>query len=138
MNAYLEMKEKYQEEINKFPIFFAFNNKQFDEGMNKLGLKPSDTDKVYSLKETGGFYRRTDATALYEMFKRHDQEMNKAIETSDSFIYDMFDYELANHEYSYTHDISDTLAALDLTEDQVRNDKRLLNALNQACKAQRQ
>lgn len=136
MNTYKVMKDKHQKEVNDFPMFFAFNNKQFNEGMKKLGLKPSETDKVYQLKGINGFYRKSDAPALREMFNRHDEEMKKAIESDDTFIYDMFYYELGNHEYVITYSIVDTLDALNLTLDEVMKDKRLMDALKKACKAQ--
>ena len=44
--SYLELKWKHQKEFNEFPMFFAFNRKQFDEGMKTLGLKPNQTNKV--------------------------------------------------------------------------------------------
>ena len=53
-----------------------------------------------------------------------------------TFVLDMFNYELGNHEYSYTKDVTDTLSALDLTIEQVRGDERLFNALQSACKLQ--
>ena len=62
------MKNKHQKEVNEFPFFFAFSNNQFDEGMRKFGLDPKDTDKIYKLGSTGGFYLRTDADKLHEMF----------------------------------------------------------------------
>ena len=136
MNDYKKMKEKHQKEINEFPMFFAFNNKQFDEGMKKLGLDPSEEDKIYKLGGTGGFYRKTDATKLNEMFKRHEEEMRKAMAEDDDFIFEMFNYELSNHEYIYTQDVTDTLNSLGLTVDEVKNDKRLIDALQKACKAQ--
>lgn len=136
MNDYKKMKEKHQEEINEFPMFFAFNNKQFDEGMKKLGLAPSEEDKIYRLCGTGGYYRKTDATKLNEMFKRHEEEMRKEMAEDDDFIFEMFNYELSNHEYIYTQDVSDTLNALGLMVDEVKNDKRLIDALKKACKAQ--
>ena len=49
------------------------------------------------------------------MMKRHDAEINEAIDsdqTGEGFIFDMFDYELSNHEYSYTGDMTDSLCAL--------------------------
>lgn len=136
MNDYKKMKDKHQKEINEFPMFFAFNNKQFDEGMKKLGLDPSEEHKIYKLGNTGGFYRKTDATKLNEMFKRHEEEIKKAMAEDDDFVFEMFNYELGNHEYIYTQDITDTLNALGLTIEEVRNDKRLLDALQKACKAQ--
>ena len=136
MNDYKKMKEKHQQEINEFPMFFAFNNKQFDDGMKKLGLDPSEEDEIYKLGGTGGFYRKTDATKLNEMFKRHEEEMRKAMADDDDFIFEMFNYELSNHEYIYTYDVTDTLNSLGLTADEVKNDKRLMDALQKACKSQ--
>lgn len=139
MNAYRELNQKHQKEVDEFPMFFAFSDSQFEEGMKKLGLKPTDTKMIYKLGSTGGFYRKSDSQALHDMFARHRQEMADAIaadETGEGFIYDMFDYELANHEYAYTWDLEPTLDALGLTIEQVRADERMKNALKKACKAQ--
>lgn len=95
------MKEKHQKEVNEFPMFFAFSNKQFEEGMKKLGLESSETDKIYKFGKIGGFYRKTDVPRLKEMLNRHDEEMEKAIASDDKFIFDMFHYELGNHEYTW-------------------------------------
>lgn len=134
-NKYLELTSKQQKEINEFPMFFAFNQKQFEEGMQSLGLKPTDTKKIYKLAGTGGFYRKTDAQKLRDMFARHDKEMADAIAadpTGDGFIYDMFNYELGNHEYGYTHDPEPALDALGLTMAAIKADPRMLHAWKKA------
>ena len=139
MNAYRKLKDKHQKEVNDFPMFFAFSNKQFEEGMKKLGLDPQDTDKIYKFGNTGGFYRKSDSPALHEMFDRHKKEMAEAIaadETGEGFIYEMFDYELANHEYGYTRDCGPAFDALGLTVEEIRADKRMINGLNKARKEQ--
>ena len=133
-NAYKELKDKQQKEFNDFPLFFAFGKEQFDEGMKKLGLKPTDTAKVYSFG-FGGFYRKTDADALKEMLERHDTELKSSIKedrTGEGFIYDMFSYELANHEYGYTGELDDTLEALNLTLDEIYAYDNLTNGLENA------
>ena len=135
-NQYLALFERQQEEFNTFPMFFAFSDKQFEEGMARLGLKAADTDQIYSMGQ-GGYYRRSNAEAFKEMGIRHEQELQAAIKadpTGEGFIKDMFYYELSNHEYSYTHDIQDTLEALDYTVDEVRNDEALFNGLQLALK----
>ena len=48
-NSYMELKHRQQREVDAFPIGFAFSKEQFDEQMIKLGLKPTDTDKIYSI-----------------------------------------------------------------------------------------
>lgn len=137
MNKYQEMRDKQQAEVNAFPMFFAFTQKQFEEGMISLGLKPTDTKKIFKLGNTGGFYRKSDSTAFHEMFRRHDKEMDDAIAadpTGEGFIFDMFDYELANHEYNYTHDPGPTLHSLGLTMAQVKADPRLLHGWRKATR----
>ena len=135
MNLYYELHMKQQKEINAFPIMFAFSNKQFDEGMQSLGLKPTDTNKIYSIGG-GGYIRKTDAKKLDDLLKKHKQEMQKAIDEDDGtgFIKDMFSYELDNHEYGYTRDLSDTLDSLDLTIDEINKDKKLRKGLQLALK----
>ena len=131
MNKYIELRNKHQKEVDEFPFFFAFNDKQFEEGMKKIGLKPTDTDKIYKFGNTGGFYAKTDAPKLREMFNRHDKEMNEAMK-DDEFVYQMFRYELMNHEYFITYNYDDTLNACGLSEDDL--DERLVNLLNKAKK----
>jgi hypothetical protein len=137
-NLYTVLKKQQQEEINNFPMVFAFNDKQFEEAMEKLGLTKKDTDKVYSFGG-GGIYRKTDSQALRDMFDKHEKEMQEAIDndlTGDGFIYDMFDYELANHEFGYTWDSEPTLEALGLTMEEVQANEKLLRGFNKAKKNQ--
>lgn len=138
-NLYTELRNKQQKEFNAFPILFAFNQKQFNEGMAQLGLSPDDTDKLYSIGQ--GYIRKTDSPAFNEMMVRHDSEMSAAINdavTGDQFIFDMFNYELANHEYFYTGKTDDAIAALGLTYDEIAADERLLNGLKKAIAYQRE
>lgn len=137
MNKYQELHDKQQAEVNAFPMFFAFNAKQFEEGMKSLGLKPNEVKKIYKLGNTGGFYRKSDAPAFHEMMMRHSKEKADAIAadpTGDGFIFDMFDYELSNHEYGYTHDPEPTLDALGLTMEQIKSDPRLFHGWKKATR----
>lgn len=137
-NKYLELKRKQEKEFNEFPMVFAFSDSQFKEGMEKLGLNENDTDKVYKFGNSGGFYRKTDAETLHEMGIRHAKEMQESIEsdeTGEGFIFDMFSYELANHEYSYTGELDSTLYALDFTHEEVTKTVNLSNGLKKARKS---
>jgi hypothetical protein len=140
MNDYIAIKSRHQKEVDEFPFFFAFSNQQFNEGMKKFGLDPeNDKDKIYKLGTTGGFYLRTDADRLNEMFLRHAEEMAAAIasdKTGDGFIFQMFTCELSNHEYCVSGDVSYTLEALGFTFDEVNGDKRLLRGLKKEIKSQ--
>lgn len=135
-NEYLELKKKHENEINAFPMAFAFNSEQFAEGMCQLGLSPTETNKI-EFFGGGGFYRKTDEKRLYEMFDRHNKEIEDAIAadaTGQGFIYKMFLYELCNHEYGYTRDVEETLDSLGLTEEDVYENECLKHGLLKACK----
>lgn len=70
-------------------------------------------------------------------YARHEKEMAAAIsddKIGDGFIYQMFLYELNNHEYGYTGDSEETLDALDYTMEQVQADARLLHGFEKARK----
>lgn len=136
-NLYKALRDRQQKEVNDFPFFFAFSNEQFEKGMRSLGLQPSETDKIYKLGNTGGFYRKTDSPRLHEMFDRHDKELHDAIAADSDgtgFIYQMFRYELANYEYGYTGDLEETIDALGLTVDEINASKTLLAGLRKATR----
>ena len=141
MNSYLQMKERHSHEFEEFPIFFAFDNKQFADGMKSLGLDPAETDKIYTLPGTGGFYRKSDAQWLRDIFDQHDKEFQEAIDadpTGEGFVFDMFSYELSNHEFGITGTVSDTLDALGLTEEEVRANPKLKHGLALALEEQKE
>jgi hypothetical protein len=135
MNSYKQLKNRQEKELNSFPMAFAFSKEQLAEGMKKLGLQPDETDKICGIGG-GGFIRREDVARLKEMFDRHDQERREAIaedKTGEGFIYDMFDYELGNHEYGYTGCVSDALSALGLSYEEVEANPLLNKAMRKAC-----
>lgn len=135
-NKYVEVKERHQKRVNKFPLMFAFSNSQFEDGMKKWGLTIDDTDKIYSIG-AGGYIRKTDLEEYNKMWDEIRKEHNDLIEadkTGDGYIKDMFVYELGNHEYCITHDLTDTLDALELTYEKVINDNALKHGLELARK----
>ena len=135
-NKYDEIKEKHQKIVDDFPMKFAFSDEQFNQSMKELGLKPTDTDKVVSICG-GGFIRKTDVKKYYDMWDKLRKEHNNLIEadkTGDGYIKDMFVSELENHEYSYTHELDETLNALELTREQVFNSPTLSHGLELAKK----
>jgi hypothetical protein len=52
--------------------------------------------------------------------------------TGEGFIYEMFLYELDNHEYGYTGDTSDTLESLGYTAEQVLESPCLKRGIEKA------
>lgn len=136
MNRYQELRDRQQEEFNKFPLGFAFDNKQFKELMEKWGLTEDDTDKICRITG-GGFVRKSDYKELQEMLLRHNREIKRAVkadDTGEGFVYEMFAYELANHEYGYTRELEDTLDCLGYSEDEVIADEKLLTGLRKALR----
>lgn len=134
MNVYKQLKNKQQSDINEFPMFFAFNNDQLYEGLTKLGLKKDDTDKI--IKTVGGAYiKKTDLKDFHKMLDNHTQEFWDKINedtTGEKFVFHMFAYELANHEYGWTRDIEDTLDCLGITYDEVNSKANLKAGLEKA------
>ena len=139
MNRYAELCQRHQQEVNALPIGFAFGNAQFAEMMRGWGLDPEkDLDKIYRLGSTGGYYKKSDAQLIRDTLNRHEAELREAIDgdkTGEGFIYEMFLYELDNHEYGYTRDTEDTLDALGYTADEVLGDPRLKRGIEKAVTA---
>lgn len=138
MNKYIELRNKHEKEFNDFPKSFAFSRQQFKEGMENLGLTEKDIDKVFSIGH-GGFIRKTDVEACVKMCENHKNEIWDAInndKTGEAFIYDMFSFELANHEFIITGEVTDTLDALNITNEDLEKNKNLSHGLELACKNQ--
>lgn len=138
MNKYLDMRNRHQAEVNAFPMHFCFGEEQIRKKFEELGLdREKDLDKIVVIKGTGGFVLKEDAPALKEMLDRHSREMEEAIaddKSGNGFIYEMFLYELNNHEYGYTYDASDALRSLKLTLKQIEASPALKHGWDRAKK----
>ena len=113
METYLDLKARYQEEVNKLPIFYAFDKKQFLEGVEKVGAKLQDN---FNKIATGVFMKSSDVPKLEKLMKQRKKEHKERLENSPEYAYHMFKYELANHEYILTYDLTDTLIDCDVTD----------------------
>lgn len=103
---YWKLKNEKQELYNDFSskyMFYAFNQEQFNDGLNKLNCKESDLVRVYPgtylLKE-----KRNDFNKLYKSLDISDILKND-IELMESAIYE----ELNNHEYIILFDPQTTI-----------------------------
>lgn len=137
MNRYEEMNRRHRYEVKNLPIFFAFSNEQFEEGMKSFGLAPNETDKIFKLDNTGGYYRRDDAEQIHGLIDRQKKERNDAIQadaTGDGFIFDMFLWELEQHEFVVTGFWDSTLRAIGMNPKEVEADARLLHGLKKAAR----
>lgn len=138
MNAYLKLKNKHQEEVNAFPLHFAFGDEQMERKRKELKLSKDPGKRATQIISIGGggFILREDWPAYLEMCRRHHQEREDAInsdETGEGYIYDMFRYELRNHEYGYTLDVSDTIDGLGYTMEQIEASPKLKHGLEKAA-----
>lgn len=100
--TYLEYKEQEQKEFEALPIFFAFGIEQFRQKMEERGLTENDTDKIYRLGHTGGYYLRTDAPIIKEYFDRERTPLDELMKDHD-FAVSAFRYEMDNHEYAINY-----------------------------------
>tara|TARA_Y100001963_G_scaffold109112_1_gene150796 strand:- start:191 stop:592 length:402 start_codon:yes stop_codon:yes gene_type:complete len=101
------MEEKQTELFNKYNVFFAFNDEQFKEGLNKYNL--TKDDKITNMKN-GVFcpskHVKDFINDHYNHYKNSIKEDMK--QGKDKVIL----RELSNHECFYTGDISDCVSTL--------------------------
>lgn len=97
--TYNEYKAKRQKEFDELPIFFAFSNKQLEEALNARGLTIEDTDKIYKLGDTGGFYLKTDAAKVRAFMCNEESPTLEELMSDHDFAVSAFRYEMDNHEY---------------------------------------
>lgn len=138
MNSYEKYRKMVEKEVNEFPMFHAFNDEQFYKGMEKVGLRPevkADFKKICNGPIIGSFMKKEDAPKYAEMALRHSKERKRLIEgdtDGTGFIFEMFYYELNNHEYCITRDETETLDALGLDAEELDKNEKLKNGLNLA------
>ena len=131
MSKYSIFKRAKQQKVNEFPMMFAFSKEQLEEGKAKLGV--TDNKELLSIG-AGGFIRKSDKNEFDNLFIQIDKELSENL-NDDEFLYDAFLYEIANHEYIYSCDLTDSLEVLGLTVEQVRADNRMNSILNKAIRA---
>ena len=131
-NLYLEMKERQQKETDNLPIYFAFGDRQLQEKSNELGFESID-DMIKNIVGigAGGFCKKEDYQNIINTFKKHNEELKENLK-NDEFLQSAFEYELANHEYIITYDISDTLRSLGITLKEYQENERYQNIMKVA------
>lgn len=126
--SYLEWRKQSQKEFNAFPMGFAYDNEQFEEAKKELGVKEnSELIRVTSC----GFIRKADRDSFLAMNNRHGEQF-KRYKQDKKFVYEMFRYELANHEYVITFDIDDTLDACGITFEEYRANPMYMEQMEKA------
>jgi hypothetical protein len=115
---YLDFKKRQQKEFEDFPIAYAFNDKQLEEALEKLGATKEECISVFG---HGDIVRRQDAKDLVKLFTRHDKELKEKLKSDPEFAYEAILYEMDNHEYAinWSGD-EDVLAALGISFEFIR------------------
>ena len=99
--AYQDIKDRQQKELNEFPIAYAFNEKQLKEALAKLGATREECVTVFG---HGDIVKKEDAPKFIAMLKRHTQEVRDALVADVDFAIAAFLYEMNNHEYCINYD----------------------------------
>lgn len=103
--AYLDLIERHREEVNNFPIAYAFNDQQLKEALEKLGVE--STDECVTVFGHGDIVKKGDAKKFVDMLKRHTKEVKDALIADEKFAEAAFLYEMDNHEYAINWDGDD-------------------------------
>lgn len=130
----MTLQDKQKQELDAFiseNMFFAFNQKQFDEGLSKLG-----NVKVTNIG-MGGFCKADKASDFLLLMKRHKKERAEYRRSLKdvNILKDMIKRELNNHEYTYTLDTEPAIAALEFTKKEINTPefKQALSLAKKEC-----
>ena len=118
-DEYLELKKKHQKEFEEFPIAYAFNDKQLEEALEKLGATKEECISVFG---HGDIVKRENAKLLIELLDRQNKEMKRKLREDHDFAEAAFLYEMDNREYAnnWSGD-EDVLDCFNLTFSDIRN-----------------
>ena len=110
MKNLVEIKKEHEANMSlifeKYGVFFAFSNEQFNE--NKTTLKEGEK---YVSMGLGGYIPKSNLDAYLDAMEANNKAKKQAIKDNKQRKANIM-YELGNHEAGYTYDIEDTLNAL--------------------------
>ena len=132
--SYRELKEAKTKLYNDFSSkyihwIFASTDEKLAEELKKLGL---NRDDVLSIGMGG--YLKKEALSDYKKLLKELGNMWDEIKDDDKLLKSAFKYELANREYCITEDLGPTLDALNVSFEEINNDKRILKILKDAIR----
>ncbi len=100
--TYKEFKDISQEKFNTIPLYYFFNSEQKREVLKKLDIKECElSDKVFGFQ--GGIILKSQAHQIedfYNWIKKAEQTLYQR----KDYLYQLFYYELFNHEVQITCD----------------------------------
>lgn len=100
--TYKEFKNLSNKKYNEIPVFFFFNKKQKIDALKKMGIKEKDLkEKVFLFQ--GGIILKSESHKIDE-FYNWLCECEKKTHQREDYLYQLFYYELFNHEVQITRD----------------------------------
>lgn len=135
VNQYVEMKQRHKSERNSIAYIIAIGKEALDEELADFGWNEQDVRPVYDPNLLGLYVHKDEHSNFQEMINRHSIEYEQNIAndlTGERFIYDMWNCELANHEYVVTGDFAPALEALGFEISDLHNNPALANGLQLA------
>ena len=79
---YLDLKKRHQKEFEDFPIAYAFNDKQLEEALEKLG---ATKDECVSVFGHGDIVTRENAKPLIALLDRQTKELHQKLRDDHEF-----------------------------------------------------
>jgi hypothetical protein len=95
---YLDLKKRHEQELNEFPIAYAFNDEQLKEALKKLGAE--STKECVTVFGHGDIVKKENAKPFIAMLERHTKEVKDRLAEDVDFAEAAFLYEMDNHEYA--------------------------------------
>ena len=133
METYQEISERHQREVNELPLYWAFGSEQFRELLKKLGLTEEEAREQLCSFIGGSIVFIKDVPGIIGVLERHKKEMKEFRKKRKNLKAEMM-ASMADHEYGYTMDPSETLEALGISPEDLRKDRRLRRTWEEAKK----
>lgn len=131
---YSILKKRQLAEIREIPVFYAFDEYQFNNGLRKWGAK---IDEVSMTEDIDTFIWKKDKQKREDFLARHTRERQQLIDadkTGMGFIQDMFLTELLAYQYEKHLDPMPALKYLEITPDEISNNAVLNTGFQSAIK----
>ena len=109
--TYAQLSARHSKLYNALPVMFCFGQDQYDKMIKKHNI--SKDNKITSIGH-GGYILSKDKTLYLDTISKMNTETECAM-NNPKYLYDMFYYELGNHEFQITCDLEPTLDACGLT-----------------------
>lgn len=130
---YQTFRKQNSKELSDFMdknIFFAFDNEQFEKGLEKVHATKDDIVSI----GFGGFMTKEQQKAYKDLSNKQLQDLRNYMLNDYTQARKAFLFEMINHECMYSGDYEEVLEVLALTQDDLKNNRKLQQAFDYARK----